>query len=290
MSDVAVNHLEGEFGLINKVKNAMQEAAEQFVYIGFLLLEADNCKYYEEDGFDNIYDFCEHHFGFGRSSTNNFIRVYRQFGSSNGIGLLDSYKPYSYSQLTEMCSMDIKQLNECNPSMSVRELRAVKRGNIAVKVDCVEELETENSVETVPSRQSGQFSLMHLQALEQFLKSRFMHSSPIDFVSPDALSKFVLNQGCVFDCTVYVLGMVKVDLMCFSEHIEIKVNRDKGFVPYYIAYFIYRLLFKSFYKDTCSLKPDLQISDMGKCSNCGSLCSLDDRYCSDCGFKFLNEN
>lgn len=120
------NHLDGDFGLTSKIKNALAEAASNFIYIGFLLKEADDLKYYLEGGYDNIYDYCEDNFGFGRSSTNNFIRVYRQFGSTNGIGLLDSYKAYSYSQLTEMCSMNVKQLNKCNPYMSVRELRAIK--------------------------------------------------------------------------------------------------------------------------------------------------------------------
>lgn len=135
MSGILVdNHLDGEFGLTNKIKNALAEAASNFIYIGFLLREADDCKYYLEGGYDNIYDYCEDQFGFGRSSTNNFIRVYRQFGSNNGIGLLDSYKVYSYSQLTEMCSMNMKQLNMCNPSMTVKELRAVKKNNSLLAV------------------------------------------------------------------------------------------------------------------------------------------------------------
>ena len=142
MNNLSVNHLDGEYGLINKINKAMKEAADQFVYIGFLLLEADNLRYYEEAGYNNIYDFCEDNFGFGRSSTNNFIRVYRQFGRKDGIALLDSFKAYSYSQLTEMCSMNMKQLNECTPYMSVKELRAVKHRTTKIDLKPVDKVKS----------------------------------------------------------------------------------------------------------------------------------------------------
>ena len=88
-----------------------------------------------------------------------------------------------------------------------------------------------------------------------------------------------------FETPVYALGYVTVDLMCLPEHIEVKVNKDKGYIPYYVAYFVYSSCFEFDSKGYCNLIPDLQFSDMGKCSNCGNLCSLDDRYCSNCGFE-----
>ena len=43
-------HLHGSFGVTEKIKQAMYEAAKQFVYIGFLLWEVQTYGYYKEAG------------------------------------------------------------------------------------------------------------------------------------------------------------------------------------------------------------------------------------------------
>lgn len=125
MNEVVVNHIDGYTGLTNKIKSVLENIRSEFIYIGFLLDEADRFEYYLEAGFDNIYDYCELNFGFKKSSTNNFIRVYRCFG--DGMFLKDNYKDYSYSQLTEMCSMTPHQLSLCSSDKTVLELRQIKR-------------------------------------------------------------------------------------------------------------------------------------------------------------------
>lgn len=239
-NNVVVNHLDGEYGLINKINNAMKEAADQFIYIGFLLKEADDFKYYEEAGYNNIYDFCEDKFGFGRSSTNNFIRVYRQFGSKNGIALLDSFKAYSYSQLTEMCSMNMKQLNECNPYMTVKELRAVKHGT--TKID----LESFNKVKSISVQTSGQITsyfkigLHHLSVLERYLFDRFSGNKYYD--SLDSLQSFVCNTGSNFSFEISGEGIYPVSVFCYANCVTVDFNGDIVDIPYSVVYYIYDVL------------------------------------------------
>ena len=262
LNDLSVNHLDGEFGLINKINNAMKEAADQFVYIGFLLKEADEYKYYEEAGYNNIYDFCEDTFGFGRSSTNNFIRVYRQFGSKNGIALLDSYKAYNYSQLTEMCSMNMNQLNECNPYMTVRELRAVKRGTSKLKREYTVEADEPQEVEvvkaSVPSRQSGQN--YNSNCLSVFIQ----------------VSKEFIINGCE-------LFNIPLDDDWVNGIVTGLGERNDLFVDKMIDCF-------NHLKGSVILLSDFDFEDMGKCSNCGCLCAYEDNFCSDCGFRINKEN
>lgn len=256
--DVSNNHLDGEYGLTNKIKDAMQEVANQFIYIGFLLKEADEYGYYREGGYDNIYDYCEENFGFGRSSTNNFIRVYRQFGCTNGIGLLESYKAYSYSQLTEMCSMNTNQLNECNPYMTVRELRAVKRGTTKLKLEYTVEPDKSKEVEPEIVQTSG----------------RDYNSNPLP-IFIKVSKEFIINGCELFNIPLdddWINGVVtglgeRNDL--FVDKLTDCVNHLKGSVI---------------------LLPDFDFDDMGKCSNCSCLCAYEDNFCSCCGFRINKDN
>ena len=251
-SNLVLNHLDGEYGLTNKIKDALKEAASQFVYIGFLLKEAEDFGYYREGGYDNIYDYCEENFGFGRSSTNNFIRVYRQFGSRNGIGLMDSYKQYSYSQLTEMCSMNMRQLNKCNPYMTVKELRAVKKGTMSMKLEYTIENDKPTVIDDVPVQTSGQdkqldvIGLYHLSALERYLFDRFGGKKYYD--SPESLQAFVCNTGADFSFNIFGEGTYPVSIMCCQNYVEVNFNSNKANIPYSVVYYIYDIL--SHFKNT----------------------------------------
>lgn len=147
MKELSVNssvHLDGEFGVTNKVKSALHEASQKFIYIGFLLDEVNNMQYYLEKGYSDIYEYCLVELGFERSSTNNFIRVYRNFGEC--MSLKEPYKLYSYSQLVEMCSLKSSQLLQVKPEMTVKEIRNLKKtlstGNITYTVDTSSPVQT----------------------------------------------------------------------------------------------------------------------------------------------------
>lgn len=123
MNDIQTNHLDGEQGVTNKVKQAMFDVRNSFIYIGFLLDEADRLKYYLENGYQNIFEYCEDNFGFKRSSTQNFIKVYRCFGDK--MNLFPAYKDFNYSQLVEMSSAD--PIIKFTPDMSVSQIRELKK-------------------------------------------------------------------------------------------------------------------------------------------------------------------
>lgn len=117
--------LGGENGYTAKIRHSMERVRHEFIYIGLLLHEVDAYKYYLEDGFTSVYDYAEKYFGFKRSNTNNFIRVYLAFGE--GIGIQERYKGFRFSQLVEMCSMNSRALACARPCMTVLELRQLKK-------------------------------------------------------------------------------------------------------------------------------------------------------------------
>ena len=109
----SVTYLDGPNGVTEKIKRAMYDVARQFVYIGFLLYEVQEYRYYLEKGYESVYEYAETELGFKRSSTKNFIAINYEFGCRNGretggiahqrtISLQSQYEQFNYSQLCEM--------------------------------------------------------------------------------------------------------------------------------------------------------------------------------------------
>lgn len=137
MNEISVSHLHGCNGVTEKIKKAMYEAAKEFVYIGFLLKEVRDYKYYEEGGYESVYDYAEFELGFKRSSTKNFIAIAETFGiqeytyhgittKTQSMSLQTEYEKFNYSQLVEMLAMSNTQRAQATPDMTVKELRHMK--------------------------------------------------------------------------------------------------------------------------------------------------------------------
>ena len=116
----------------------MYEAAKEFVYIGFLLKEVRDYKYYEEGGYESVYDYAEFELGFKRSSTKNFIAIAETFGiqeytyhgittKTQSMSLQTEYEKFNYSQLVEMLAMSNTQRAQATPDMTVKQLRELKK-------------------------------------------------------------------------------------------------------------------------------------------------------------------
>lgn len=133
------NYLTGNNGVTEKIKRAMYDAAKQFVYIGFLLWEVEQYKYFIAGGYKDVYDYAAQELNFKRSSTKNFIAIARTFGNKyydqyNQIysqlptmNLKPEYKDFNYSQLVEMLAMSDKQREQVKPDMTIRQIREIKK-------------------------------------------------------------------------------------------------------------------------------------------------------------------
>ena len=134
--ELEVCHLTGERGVTAKIKGAMQDAARQFVYIGFLLWEVKRYEYFYELNYGSVYEYAEAELGFKRSSTKNFIAICEEFCRRNDwdknmptMHLDSKWNDFRYSQLTEMLSMSAKQREQAKPAMTVKQLRELKRAD-----------------------------------------------------------------------------------------------------------------------------------------------------------------
>ncbi len=134
-------------GSLKYILADMNNIRKSFIRLGFHLAEMLHNKYYEDFGYCTIEEFAEVNLGMDKSNVYRYIRVYEQFAAvseptfSNGLSstppkmfLDERWKDYSFSQLVEMCSMSDNQRRACNPGMTIRQIREVKK-TVAKKVD-----------------------------------------------------------------------------------------------------------------------------------------------------------
>lgn len=164
MNEITVSHLHGTNGVTEKIKKAMYDAAKEFVYIGFLLKEVRDYKYYEEGSYGSVYDYAEFELGFKRSSTKNFIAIAETFGmqeytyhgittKTQSMSLQPEYEKFNYSQLVEMLAMSNTQRAQATPDMTVKELRHMK---LRERIEAIKNTPPPESM--LPVKTSGQTS------------------------------------------------------------------------------------------------------------------------------------
>lgn len=131
----------------NRIKQCIYNVTSNFIEIGFRLWECEHYHYYQELGFDSVCDYALSELGFKKSSTRNFIRVYERFCNNKVVTsaylrenyhgmllgnycLLQKYKDFTYSQLTELLSLSDSQIEAIAPSPddTIKKLRDKKQG------------------------------------------------------------------------------------------------------------------------------------------------------------------
>ena len=118
-------------GSFEFISNDLNDIKHSYFRLGFHLNECDFCKYYQQFGFTCLSDFALHNWGLEKSFVSRCISVFKftaQYRGSLPLNFQkDVYKPYSYSQLVEMISMDEETLQKCSPTFTVKELRQIKK-------------------------------------------------------------------------------------------------------------------------------------------------------------------
>lgn len=125
------------------VQGCLRMIQSNFVRLGWHLKKLkeefkDNITktYFEARGHycRNIYDFAQQEFNLSKSSVKRLIAIVDKFCLKNDIELVElkeSYKNFSYSQLSEMLSLTNEQLSKVNSDMSSREIRALGKSGPA---------------------------------------------------------------------------------------------------------------------------------------------------------------
>lgn len=117
--------------LTENIRREVDGISKSFCKIGYFLWKIREDKLYLARDFKNVYDFGEAVLGFRKSSTGNYISVCERFSRRDSKGnptreLMDDYKSFSYTQLTEVLSLPEGKEKEVSPSMTVKEIRKLK--------------------------------------------------------------------------------------------------------------------------------------------------------------------
>lgn len=204
-ADLELDHLHGERGVTQKIKKAMFDAAREFVYIGFLLWEVKEYEYHWEGGYSNVYEYAEAELGFKRSSTKNFIAIAETFGTvkrgmdtTHTMSLQKEYSDYNYSQLTEMLAMSPAQRAEANPSMTVKQLRKIKR-----KPEVIEQIDFDTLDKAIAAGQtSGQDTIQVHDGMQptNIGKPLYQVGLSVDSKKNASLKEETLQNLCEIAC------------------------------------------------------------------------------------------
>ena len=113
--------IDDDIALINDSFLSVAFRLHQLKAHGFSSLVAYGCA--------DIYEFAKRRFGFGTTTTKNFLAIYDKFMIADGMNtpmLKEEFKDYGYSQLVELVPVE-SHLDEFSPSMTVKEIRKKKK-------------------------------------------------------------------------------------------------------------------------------------------------------------------
>lgn len=118
----------------NKIRKELSTIQESAIYIGYALMDICDQRLYETvvsqstgDCCKNIFQYAFQELDLSKTTTYNLMAVAEHF--SNGFqGLKSEYKNYSFSQLVELLPMSAQERKYADPRMSIKDLRALKKG------------------------------------------------------------------------------------------------------------------------------------------------------------------
>lgn len=118
--------------LQNSITKEYGQVEKSSLNIAFYLHDIYQSKFYEIDGYKNIYDFAFEKFNIARGTCNNFVNIVRNFGKRDESGkilreLKDGFEEFSFSQLIILLGIEDNQLPFFKPSMTIREMKAEKK-------------------------------------------------------------------------------------------------------------------------------------------------------------------
>ena len=117
---------------IGYIESDVMDIKKRYITLGFHLYEMDQCRYYEDLGYESLYECIEANFAMDKSAVSRCIGVWKAFAAVDDNGtrkmwVADRYKDFSYSQLTEMLPMSERDRCKIRSDMSVKKIREVKQ-------------------------------------------------------------------------------------------------------------------------------------------------------------------
>ncbi len=124
-------------GNLSFILRKCKDIVNNYIEIGYSLIDIKNKKLFKDRGYDNLIDCVEAELNMKKSSVYNFIKIAEKFGDPETKNLKAEYSQYNYAQCIEMSTMTKDELNEINPDMSKRDMQEMKKSNRLEKSNVV---------------------------------------------------------------------------------------------------------------------------------------------------------
>lgn len=111
-----------------KIKELLKQNNNNYIALGLLIHEANTYfRKIPDKQYKDLYAFCKEELGMCKTTVKYLVGINRRF--ANGDKLKPKFSAYVYSQLREMLPLSDSQLDLCNPSMTVADIKALKKVN-----------------------------------------------------------------------------------------------------------------------------------------------------------------
>ena len=129
MQDVITINNYAEFE--QKFDNVMQETAEKFVVIGYMLKVARDTDILRESGYSTMGEFAQKRYGLTKDIASRYIAINDRYSEGGYSEQLDPrYKAFGYAKLAEMLTLPDAIVEEISPDMTREDIRGIK-GEVA---------------------------------------------------------------------------------------------------------------------------------------------------------------
>lgn len=174
--------------LIANIEKGFTKASEAYVTIACNLWQINRNEYFRIDSYKTIADFALEKYELKKSTVHNYIKVVEKFGDivdGKALGLKEQFKDFKCSQLVNMLTFTPEQIEQVEPSWSVRQIIAFGKAPLLLEdtedddniVDAVasEPEETQDDVSeflNTPDIVSGRTQLLECADFEEITKNR----------------------------------------------------------------------------------------------------------------------
>ena len=125
MSEIITINNYAEFE--EKFDTVMQETAERFVVIGYLLKVARDTDILRESGYSTMGEFARKRYGLTKDIASRYIAINDRYSENGYSEQLDPrYRSFGYAKLAEMLTLPETIVEEITPEMTKNDIRAIK--------------------------------------------------------------------------------------------------------------------------------------------------------------------
>lgn len=117
---------------LNDVKNLLsaniKTMSRSFIAAGYYMKYIRDRELFRDGGYSSIWEFAEDQYGIKKSAASRWMAMNDKFSKDGNSPILDDkYKDFNKSQLQEMLYLTDDQIEEAEPEMSAKEIRAIRK-------------------------------------------------------------------------------------------------------------------------------------------------------------------